>query len=236
MIRELHKQLQPLRRRLTLRPVMATVAGALMVGGWLALMGALLALFGGSMTSGLIGAAVVIGLPASGAAWALLHPVPWRVAARAADRHFNLHDRIATALHLAESSSGDPFAQMQIEDAAAKLQQLNLRAVALAPIPWQRLVSGVLLSAFALALTGWAIIAPPTKSIQASGDMQDIRPEIVERVAVQPSAVDAQTALSGMRLSQESLESGDTFQTGLDDVSGRYFDLIDERETESRSP
>lgn len=209
MIRELHNRLRPVRRRLTLRRAMPIVAAALMAGGWLALMAALLALFGGSMTAGLFGAALAVGLPLAGAAWALFHPAGWHDAARAVDRHFHLHDRTLTALHLAEDKTNDPFAQMQIEDAAAQLKPLSLRAVALPAAPWQRLAGGLALTAFALALTAWAIVAPPSASIQTSGDLQDIRPEIIERGPARRPHVDSQTAQNGLQLFPGETETDD---------------------------
>jgi len=232
MIRELQTRLRPVRRRLTLQRAMGPVATALMTGGWLALMGALLTLLGGSMTSGLIGAAVAVAFPLLALLWALLRPASWLEAAQLVDRRLRLHNRTSTALQLSERASDDPFAGMQIEDAAAHLRQANLSSISLV-VPRQRLAGGVVLTAFSLGLIAWGILSPPTESIQTSGQMQDMRPEIIPRKRVDlgppSSAVIAQSTRISPSLPPECAVRGahDERPRIGETVSDRYFDLLE---------
>lgn len=228
---ELLKLLRPIRNRLTRQQAMPRVAWALIVGGWLALIGALLTLLGGSVTSGIIAICVAVGFPLVALAWALLHPASWQQAAQWVDRRLHLHDRTTTALHLADEAASDPFAAMQVDDAIARLRDSSLSKIQFA-LPWQRLLSGLALTAFALVLVVWAIVAPPTESIQTSGDMQDFRQEVVDRGPAEIPSTDPETVTRSLQQSTIVTTSGQSSslrrrkQANDEEISGAYFDRL----------
>ena len=227
MQKQIQELLNPIRRRLTRQQGLPRVAAALMAGGWLALVAALMTLFGGSFTSGLIGIAVAIGFPIAAWGWTLLAPAGWEETARLIDRRLRLHNRTTTALQVGDERS-DPFAALQVEDTLAALQQANLKGIHLSA-PWERLAGGLVLTLFAVGLILWGIIAPPTAAIQTSGDMQDIRPEIVERSFAEPTGINTQTLANSVEFAsgQTEVESQGTSPIAIgDDVAGRYFDLL----------
>ena len=225
MQKELHKLLRPIRSRLSRQRCLPRIASALMTGGWLALVAALLTLFGGSRTSGLIGIAVVIALPLIALLWSLLKSANWEEAARLVDRRLKLHNRTTTALSLASEASGDAFAALQCEDALKQLRQADLKRVRLA-VPWQRLASGLVLCCFACGLILWGIVAPPSAAIVTSGDMQDMRKEIEKRTAQQTGSISSSEVRAGLQLADRSLASpaGEPPATLGEDIAGRYFD------------
>ena len=227
MQKQIQKLLSPVRKRLTRQRALPRVAAALMAGGWLALVAALLTLFGGSFTSGLIGIAVAVGLPILAWGWTLLSPASWEETARLVDRRLQLHNRTTTALQV-EKNSGDPFAILQAEDTLAALQKTNLKGIQL-PTPWERLAGGLLLSLFAVGLIMWGIVAPPTSAIQTSGDMQDLRPELRERTPAASADITPQMLANSVEFARQQSATGSEATSPVvigDDVAGRYFDSL----------
>ena len=236
MQRELQKLLRPVRSRLTRARAMPRVASALIAGGWLALVGALLTLFGGSSTSGMIAVAVAVALPALALVWSWLRPVTWEETAALVDARLHLHNRASTALHLAQDAGDDAFAALQIENALASLRDAKLKSIRFG-LPWQRLAVGGLLTALALGLIGWGIFAPPSDAIVTSGDMQDLRPEIADRARLDVPAMNSDVIEASTRLSSRtSLEAQfDTQQfdgagTMRGEAGAAYFDALHSNE------
>src|SRR5262245_10380930 len=100
MLRDLQKQLAPVRSRLSLRRAFAALAGGLVIGGWAALMAGMMALFAGSTSAAILAVTAAIGVPLVLAAIAMFRGASWSDAARAVDRQFKLHNRTSTALYL----------------------------------------------------------------------------------------------------------------------------------------
>ena len=77
------------------------------------------------------------------------------------DRHYDLHDRISTALSLAMSppqdEAGQAFARAQAADALTYLDRIDLREAT----PWQRPADTTLLAACALVTIGVGIVPLP---------------------------------------------------------------------------
>ena len=218
---QIQRLLRPIRSRLTRQQAMPRVATALLAGGWLAMVAALLTLFGGSFTSGLIGIVVAVTFPILAWGWSQFTSASWDDAARLVDRKLRLHNRTSTALQLAGDQ--DPFAALQIEDALSSLQQANLKSIEL-PVPWQRIVGGLVLTLFAVSLIIWGIVAPPSAAIQTSGDMQDIRPEIADRTLVDPGPITSEMIAESATLLGDS-ESEFQQSIGVD-VAQQYFNSL----------
>lgn len=223
---ELIKQLRPVRSRLTRQRALTRIAAALLAGGWLALVAALLTLFGGSLTSGLIGIVIALGIPLAVFVWSLFKPASWQQAAQLVDRQLHLYNRTSTALHLSQSQDADPMAALQVEDALSHLRGANLKGIKL-PVPWERLASGGLLTLFAIGLITWGVVAPPTAAIQTSGDMQDLRPEVQKRQRVDfPVTTDALSNTAAFKNEWITQEPTDPPPPRDGDAAKRYFDAI----------
>ncbi len=179
------------------------------------------------MTSGLIGAAVAVGFPLLALAWALWHGANWQQAARLIDRRLQLQDRTATALHLARNDAGDPFAVLQVEDAVAHLHSANIKGIRFS-LPLRRLASGLLLTLFSLSLIAWGIIAPPTGAIQTSGDIQDIRPEVIERRAIELTPLSPEALAAGASLSAHDQIPKEKRNIDTSHIEANYFRLLTE--------
>ena len=223
---EIIKQLRPVRGRLTRQRALPRIGMALLAGGWLALVAALLTLFGGSLTSGLIGVVIALGIPLAAFAWSLYKPASWQQAAQLVDRQLHLHNRTSTALHLSQSQDADPMAALQVEDALSHLRGANLSGIKL-PVPWERLASGAILTLFAIGLIIWGVVAPPTAAIQTSGDMQDLRPEVQSRQRVDfPVTADALSNTATLETEWITQRPAGFSPMRHDDVAKRYFDAI----------
>lgn len=223
MLRELHKKLGPVRRRLTLRRVAAALATGLALGGWLALVAGLMALFGRSYWAGVAGFVTIVSVPLTLMLRAMLQPATWGEAAQAIDRHFQLHDRTTTALYLAAHPSGDPFEAMQLDDAAQRIAGLPLRQAAPLVLPWQRVISGLVLSGFALALLGAGMFLPDLRSLRGSKPVVvEHGADVIERVAAAPPAIDAQTAERTAALAGGATSNA----VASEDIARRYFDRL----------
>ncbi len=222
MLRELQKKIAPVRSRLNWRRAAAALATGLVLGGWLALVAGLMALLGRSYWAGVAGIVTLIAVPLGFMLQAMLKPATWNDAARAVDRHFQLHDRTATAMHLAAQPSGDPFELLQLDDANQQLAQLPLRQAAALDVPWQRLFSGLVLCSFALALIGGGMFLPDLRSLRGSRPVVvEHGVELIERKNVALPTIDDATARRSAALASASAD-----QTLTDDVAGRYFDRL----------
>ena len=223
---ELIKLLRPVRSRLTRQRALPRIATALLAGGWLALVAALLTLFGGSLTSGLIGVVIALGIPLAAFVWSLIKPASWQQAAQLVDRQLHLHNRTSTALHLSQSQDADPMTALQVEDALSHLRSANLKDIKL-PVPWERLASGSVLTLFAIGLIVWGVVAPPTAAIQTSGDMQDLRPEVQPRDPVDfPVTADALSNTAALENAWIPQRPADQPPARHSDVAKRYFDAL----------
>lgn len=223
MQKQIQQLLSPIRRRMTRARSLPRIATALLLGGWLALVAALLTLFGGSFTSGLIGIVVAALFPIVAVGWSLLRPARWKEAAQLVDRRLHLHDRVATALSLSQNVDGDPFTELQLDDALTKLRTANINQIQLV-VPWERLARGLVLTLLAIGLIIWGIVAPPAAAIQTSGDMQDLRPEITPRQIVADDIARESLAESWQFEPEATTNSASNWQ----DVAGPYFDVLDE--------
>lgn len=232
MLRQLQKQLGPVKTRLTLRRGLAALAGGLVIGGWIAVIVGMLVRFGASPTTGVVGMAMAGGIPLVMVALAVLRGASWNDAARAVDRHFHLQDRATTALHLAADGSGDPLEAMQIDDALGRLQNLQLAQAARLRVSWQRAIGGVMLNALAVALLVWTAVSPKILTGRATPRAIS-RDEIVPRSASPSAEINSDMARSGAKLASqwmslpENSVSSPSSTIG-DDVADRYFDRLAE--------
>jgi hypothetical protein len=227
MLRDLQKQLAPVRSRLNLRRACAGLAGGLVIGGWIALMAGMMALFSGSALASIIALAAAVAVPLGLAALPLLRGATWSEAARAVDRRFQLHNRTSTALYLAEHPTGDAFDSLQLEDAAAQLRGKNLRDAVALRISWQRLASGLLLTVLGLGLVAWSTFMPKSGPIRVAPAVRGgPRQEVLDRKAASLPAINDALALASVQL-LSTPDAGSAMdsspQIGVD-VAERYFD------------
>jgi hypothetical protein len=227
MLLELQKQLAPVKRRLSLRRAIAALAGGLVIGGWAALMAALIALFGGSTFAAIFAIVAAIGVPLVFAIVPMFRGTSWREAARAVDRRFQLHNRTSTALYLAEHPTGDSLESLQLEDAAAHLRDKKLRDAVTLRVPWQRLASGLLLTLVALGLVAWSWVMPMTGLIRVAPTARSgVWQSVADRKPVPLPQVDDRVAARSFQLlptPDAQASPAPPAQLGVD-VAGRYFD------------
>jgi hypothetical protein len=222
MLIELQKKLGPVRSRLKLHRRAAALATGLMLGGWLAVVAGLMALLGRSYWAGVAGIAALVTVPLALWLRAMLQPTTWNDAARAIDAHFQLNDRTTTAMYLAAHPSGDPFEALQLDDASQHIAQLPLRQAVSVAIPWQRLLSGLVLSGFALALIGASIFLPALRSLRGSRPVVvEHGADLIERKNIETPVIDEAATLRSAALMRTTAQ-----RLSVDDVAGRYFDRL----------
>jgi hypothetical protein len=144
--------LEPVRRRLGMAQVRVWALRGLGTGAALALI-----LLGTAHAATLPWEPLPLGLAAMALgtlAGAVFGARKWpdaHTAARAADRHFALHDRLTTALEY--RSSTDPFPGLQRDEAGRRVADLSLEASGRVAPDWRAIgVSGVLVGAFVALL------------------------------------------------------------------------------------
>lgn len=82
------------------------------------------------VAAGLLGAGIL-----AGALWGFARPVPVADAARLADRHYGLQDRVATALEWAHRPDRTPLVDALVADAAERVESLPPRQVVRRVLP-----------------------------------------------------------------------------------------------------
>ena len=225
MLRDLQKQLGPVRSRLNLRRASAALATGLVLGGWLAVVAGLMALLGRSYWAGVAGVVALVTVPLAMVLRALVQQASWNEAARAVDRHFQLQDRTATAIHLAAHRGGDAFELLQIDDARETLAPLPLREAVPLNLPWQRLAGGLLLCGFALALLAGSQFVRNLRSLRGSAPLVvNHGAENFARKRLQPDVVDEQAARRGAAMTPAP--DADRQPPSAEDLAGRYFDRL----------
>ena len=125
-------------------------------------------------------------------------------AAGAIDRSYRLHDRVTTAVSLAERGRGGPLVEMQLQDAVAQLERVDLRRVVpLRPTKTVYLAGGLLvLFVLACLLPGRASSPDSPRGPAAQGSGSAIDPDVLSSArstaqpALRPTADSARSALS----------------------------------------
>lgn len=166
---------------------------------------------------------------AVGAGFRALQPIDTIAAARRIDRTHNLHDRLSTAIELAErneklSADDEAFVRAQLQDAIRHCSQVDPRRAA----PWRRPSDTVLLAVVALAVLSIGVLPMP--------DHEHPLPEPFE-VEHDPVLDDATLAMERRRLEQfrrDIEEMDDPEAEQLADDIEELLDAVENREISER--
>ena len=156
MTSPIHAALESVRQRQRLRLMQQWAMYGLAVSG---LLGLLLAVWK-FQTQAPIGWPVVAALlgigPLVAAALSAFRPSSWSAAATAVDTHYGLKDSVLSALDFVATKAPSDFQQLAISEAAARLAQVEARAVV--PFVWpQRAQSALSIASLAVALLLWPL-------------------------------------------------------------------------------
>lgn len=228
MNNQLRSKLQPVRNGLRIQRLMKATIPGFVVGGALALLSGALGWLAGSAAATYVGMGLMIAVPAAAAIWSFFRPPTWVEAARAVDRHFNLHDRTVTAVELADAGS-DPWKEMQLQEALHHLDRIRPAGAAGTAVRYDRLLIALALNLAAAGVFTARLWLPATSNMAATPSRQQPLEKLAARrpapTTVAPELVEA--SIAALQTSTGS-PNEDHPPFSVRPVADRYFDLLEE--------